>query len=128
MMPATIARLHAHPYKLAVDVGAICLAMIPLWSHRWLLAALIAIAPGLLATLVLARIDIGRNVKKLSLVTQLVRVAALGVAIWAAWTHRPVILGLALLAGAAVLLPWRAWWSRSGSQAKVATEKEGREP
>ena len=80
--------------------------MVALWSHQWLIAVLVAVVPGLVATVVIARVDPRRAVRPLSLWVQLVRIVALAVAVWAAWTHRMPALVLGVVAGGAVLLPW----------------------
>src|SRR5690349_18186332 len=85
---AAATRAAAHPVKLAVDVLALATAMVPLWSHRWLLAALVAIVPGLIATLVLAVAGTSGARRALATWVQLVRIAALAIAVWAAWTHQ----------------------------------------
>lgn len=103
---ATTQRASAHPYKLAVDVIAITVAMVPLWSRHWLIAAAVAIVPGLIATLVVAWLDPDRVVRPLATWVQLVRLAAVVGAGWAAWTHQLAVLIIALAIGAIVVLPW----------------------
>jgi hypothetical protein len=102
-------RAAAHPAKLIVDVVAVAAAMVPLWSHQWLLAALVAIVPGLIATAgvtaALARADRPRPVIDVPGWVQAVRLVALGLAVWAAWTHHLTVVIAAILIGAVVLLP-----------------------
>jgi hypothetical protein len=102
-------RAAAHPAKLIVDVVAVAAAMVPLWSHQWLVAALVAIVPGLIATAgvtaALARADRPGPVTDVAGWVQAIRLVALCLAVWAAWTHHLAVLIVAILIGAVVLLP-----------------------
>ena len=96
--------LQIHPLKLMVDIGSMFFAVVLLWQQQLAWGALVAIAPSLLAALVLARWAnlesrkhsvLGRYIEQhMTANAQSLRLLGLFVICLGAWYH--VALGLVI--------------------------------